>query len=200
MRGILTPPNDGDLLQARGGFFVPIALAVFLAQINLAGVAYLAVANIFTQPQTINPATVVVNNLLTLMSSIADFLQVEIKNTSTGIGAQSGFSATADTGTLFDLFIWLGINNSGQALVAQYNIGGPLDTSLLSAAGDLYIANSKPAKDIIMATGTGTAASRTPWFNERIRISQARDAVTISGPLIHAPVGQVPGGMIGVPG
>ncbi len=99
-------------------------------------------------------------------ATIADFWQYDVKNASSGTGAQSGFSATANTGTSTTGFMWLGINNSGTPLVAQYNIGGALDSSLLSSSNDLYIANSNSAKDIIISTGTGI----TPWWVERLRI------------------------------
>lgn len=199
MRGIATPPNDGDILQAKGGFFQSVSSAVFAASLTIAGVAYLAVANIFTQPQTISPATIAVNTLLFLQSSIANFLQVDIQNTSNGQGAQSGFSATADTGTATTFFNWLGINNSGPALVAQFNIGASLDSSLLSSSRHLYIANTIPAYDMIHCTGSGSASSLMPWYIERMRLSNS-NGITVTGQLNHEPVGQVPGGMIGVLG
>lgn len=197
MRGIATPPNDGDILQAKGGFFQPISLASFVA--SLVGVAYLAVANVFTQPQTINPATVVGNTILYCVSSVADFLQIDIKNTSSGTGAQSGFSATTDTGTSTTGFIWMGANNSGPALIAQFNIGVSLDMSLLSSSRNFYIANAIPQYDMIHCTGSGSASSLMPWYIERMRLSNA-SGVTVTGQINHEPVGQVPGGMIGILG
>ena len=197
MQGIVTPPNDGDILQAKGGYFKPSSLATFMA--SLVGIAYLAVANIFTQPQTISPATIAVNTLLFLQSSIANFLQVDIQNTSTGQGAQAGYSATADIGTSTTFFNWFGINNSGPALVAQYNIGAALDSSMLSSSRHLYIANTTPAYDMIHCTGSGSASSLMPWYIERMRLSNS-NGVTITGQVNLEPVGQVPGGMIGVLG
>ena len=195
MRGIATPPNDGDILQAKGGFFQGVSLASFVA--SLVGVAYLAVANVFTQIQTINPATVAANTILLLKSSVADFLQLDIQNTSNGIGAQSGYSATADNGTATTGFTWLGMNNSGPALIAQYNMGGPLDASLISSSRHLWIGNAIPAYDIISCTGSGSASSLIPWYIERVRLSNAT-GVIITGQISTAPIGQVPGGMIGI--
>ena len=197
MRGIATPPNDGDILQAKGGFFQSVSFSTFIA--SLVGVAYLAVSNVFTQPQTINPATTAANTILLLKSSIADFLQLDIQNTSNALGAQSGVSATADNGTATTGFNWLGINNSGPALVAQYNMGGPLDTSLISSSRHLWIGNAIPQYDIISCTGSGSASTLIPWYIERIRLSNAT-GVTITGQFTASPSGQAPGGMIGVLG
>jgi hypothetical protein len=101
--------------------------------------------------------------------NVASFLQSDVKNTSAATGAQSGHGATADTGTDTTGFVFAGINNSGPALVAAYNIGGPLDVNFMGSGNDLYIANTSNTKDIIFACGK--AAS--PFFNYWGRITNA---------------------------
>jgi hypothetical protein len=104
-----------------------------------------------------------------LTGSINDFFQYNVKNSSTGTGAQSGYSATANNGTNTTGFAWMGINNSNFNNPQTYNIGGASDVSFLGAGNDMYIANSNSTKSIILSTGTG--AGSAPYFNERMRIT-----------------------------
>ena len=118
---------------------------------------------------TIALGTLAINNVLAFSGANTNFIQFDIQNTSAGIGAQSGFSCTADTGTPTSIFGWLGINNSGTALVANYNIGSALDVTLIGTGNDLYIANGNPLKDIIVSCGKAV----TPFWDERLRIQNA---------------------------
>jgi len=108
-------------------------------------------------------------NAINATGSINDFFQYDIKNTSTGTSAQSGYSATADNGTSTTLFSWVGINNSTFNNTQPYNIGGANDVQFLGAGNDMHIANNHISKDIIFSTGR--AAS--PYFNERLRIKNS---------------------------
>lgn len=145
----------------------------------------------------INAQATATNTVIWAAGSFSSFLQYDILNQTAATGSQSGYSCTADNGTSTTGFNWLGINNSGPALVAQYNIGSALDSSLLSSSRHLYIANAIPEYDLIYCTGSGSANSSQPWFIERMRMSNT-SGVTITGPMNQPAPGQGFGGMIGV--
>ena len=113
--------------------------------------------------------TTTVNTVVNSTGSINDFLQFNVQNTSTGTNAQSGYSATADNGTSTTGFVWMGINNSNFNYPTAYNIGGNNDVSFLGSGQDMYVANANNTKSIIFSTGKST----TPYFNERMRITNA---------------------------
>ncbi len=110
-----------------------------------------------------------VNSIINATGSINDYLQFNVQNTSTGIQAQSGYSATADNGTATSGFAWMGINNSTFNFPTSYNIGLANDVSYIGSGQDMYIANAHTSKSIIFSTGKTT----TPFFNERMRITNA---------------------------
>ncbi|WP_395046805.1 beta strand repeat-containing protein [Flavobacterium sp.] len=114
-------------------------------------------------------AATAVNTVVNATGSINDYLQFNIQNTSTGIQAQSGYSATADNGTATTGFAWLGINNSTFNFPTAYNIGGVNDVSYVGSGQDMYVANANNTKSIIFSTGRAA----TPFFNERMRITNA---------------------------
>jgi hypothetical protein len=113
--------------------------------------------------------TTVTNTVINASGSINDFLQFNVQNTSTGTQAQSGYSATADNGSATTGFAWMGINNSTFNYPTAYNIGAANDVSFIGSGQDLYLANAHNAKSIIFSTGKST----TPFFNERMRITNA---------------------------
>jgi hypothetical protein len=106
------------------------------------------------------------NSIVNATGSIDDFLQYNIKNTSTGTKAQSGFNAMANNGNDLTGFAWLGINNSNFNFPTSYNIGGANDVSFIGSGQDLYVANANNTKSIIFSTGKAT----TPFFGEQMRI------------------------------
>ena len=106
------------------------------------------------------------NTIANFTDSVNDFLELNIKNTSTGTAAQSGYTATADNGTATTSFAWMGINNSNFNNPQPYNIGGSNDVSFMGFGNDMYISNANPSKDIIFTTGKSSA----PYYNERLRI------------------------------
>jgi hypothetical protein len=122
---------------------------------------YLAVSGINLN----STAQTVCNGIL----NINDFGQFNIQNTSTGTLAQSGYAATADNGTATSGFVWMGINNSTFSNPQTYNIGSVNDVSFMGSGQDMYIANVNQTKSIIFSTGNST----TPFFNERMRITNA---------------------------
>lgn len=109
---------------------------------------------------TLNSGTTTVNTGCLVTGSISNFLQHDIKNTSTGTGAQSGYSATADNGTSTTGFAFIGINNSGTPLVAAYNIGGANDVNVMGSGQDMYLANTNNTKSIFVSLGKATS----PFF------------------------------------
>jgi hypothetical protein len=104
-------------------------------------------------------------NVVNAVGSINSFLQYNIQNSSTGSLAESGYSATADTGNDITNFAWMGINNSNFSNRQTYTVGGPLDVNFLGTGNDMYIANGNLTRSILMYTG-GTA-----YQNERFRIT-----------------------------
>jgi hypothetical protein len=126
---------------------------------------------------TTNPASMLdvnfgittIQTVINAITSINDFGQFNIQNLSTGTAAQSGYAATADNGTATSGFAWMGINNSTFSNPQTYNIGAANDVSFMGSGQDMYIANANQAKSIIFSTGKST----TPFFNERMRITNA---------------------------
>ena len=106
------------------------------------------------------------NSIVNAAGSIDDFLQYNIKNTSTGTKAQSGFNAMADNGNDTTGFVWMGINNSNFNFPTTYNIGGANDVAFIGSGQDMYVANENKKKSIIFSTGKST----TPFFGEQMRI------------------------------
>jgi len=96
------------------------------------------------------------NSVVNATGSINDYLQYNVQNTSTGIQAQSGYSATADNGTATTGFAWIGINNSTFNFPTAYNVGGANDVSYVGSGQDMYIANANNTKSIIFSTGIAT--------------------------------------------
>jgi hypothetical protein len=103
------------------------------------------------------------------LSSINDFLQYDLKNTSTGTSAQSTYSLTADNGSALTGFMSININNSTFTAVNNYSIGVANDCSVLSSGQDLYLANSHISKDVIVSLGK----TASPFFDERFRLQNA---------------------------
>jgi hypothetical protein len=104
-----------------------------------------------------------------LTGSINDFFQYNVKNTSTGTQAQSGYAATADNGTNTSGFAWMGINNSTFNYPTAYNIGVANDVAYIGSGQDMHIANANNSKSIIFSTGTAS----TPYFSEKMRITNS---------------------------
>ena len=122
--------NNGGTMQGDPNFTWNTA-AEYL---NLGGGTYLGPGNLLNMTYTFNGIT-----------------QTNIQNLNAGNCAQSGYSATQDTGTNTLGFMWLGINNSGFNCPSAYNIGLAGDTSLLSTAGNMYIANGVPSKAVYIS-------------------------------------------------
>ncbi|AMO19072.2 hypothetical protein [Flavobacterium columnare] len=110
-----------------------------------------------------------VQTVVNATGNINNFFQFNVQNTSSGLQAQSGYSATANNGTATSGFAWMGINNSGFNFPTAYNIGGANDVSYVGSGQDMHIANANNTKSIIFSTGTAL----TPFFNERMRITNA---------------------------
>ncbi len=104
---------------------------------------------------------------INLTGNVNDFLQYNVRNTSTGTGAQSGYTATADNGNDASGFAWMGINNSGFNNPTAYNIGAANDVTYIGSGNDMQIANANTNKSIIFSTGKLTS----PYFTERMRIA-----------------------------
>ncbi|WP_329805171.1 tail fiber domain-containing protein [Flavobacterium facile] len=109
------------------------------------------------------------NSIVNATGSINDYLQFNVQNTSAGIQAQSGYSATANNGTATTGFAWIGINNSAFNFPTAYNIGVANDVSYVGSGQDMHIANANNTKSIIFSTGRAT----TPFFNERMRLTNS---------------------------
>lgn len=95
--------------------------------------------------------------------SINNYLQLNIKNTSTGNGASSDVVATSDNGSETTYYIDMGVNSSTYN-GAAYTIGGVNDGYLYTSDGDLAIGTASAAY-LCFHTG-GTLAA-----NERVRVT-----------------------------
>ena len=120
-----------------------------------------------TTPQTKNVGVTANTTPLKVTGSINDFLEITTQNTSTGTGAQSGFTALADNGTTTTNFTWLGKNNSTFANPQTYNVGGAEDGTILNDGGNLWIHNTGTTGKIAFSTGNVS----TPFYTERMAIN-----------------------------
>ncbi len=99
--------------------------------------------------------------------SINSYMQMNIRNMSSGNQSSSDIVATADNGTETTNFIDLGINGSGYV----YQAGNPIETGaandgyLLSSGADFYLVNNNPVKNMIFLVA-GTSST-----NEAMRIT-----------------------------
>jgi hypothetical protein len=124
-------------------------------------------ANYLTGVTNLAAGTMTNTTGVDLTGSINDFFQFNVKNTSTGSQAQSGYAATADNGTNTTGFAWMGINNSTFNYPTAYNIGVANDVTYIGSGQDMHIANANNTKSIIFSTGIST----TPYFSEKMRIT-----------------------------
>ncbi len=124
-------------------------------------------ANYLTGVTNVNTGTLTATTGFNLTGSVNDFLEYNVKNSSTGTSAQSGYNAMANNGTDAVNFAWMGINNSTFNNPQTYNIGVANDVSFLGGGNDMYVANANTSKSIIFSTGTAT----TPYFSEKMRIT-----------------------------
>jgi hypothetical protein len=107
-----------------------------------------------------------INTPLSISGTINDYQEIRIKNTSTGVQAQSGFTAEADNGTASSGFAWMGINNSAFNFPTTYNAGVAGDVTYVGSGQDLIIANANQTKAIKFQTGKAT----TPFFDTRMTL------------------------------
>ena len=147
----VTKTNNAEVMRATSAGLIGIGTTAPAAKLDVAA------------------STTTNNTVVNATGSINDFLQFNVQNTNTSSKAQSGYSATADNGTATTGFAWMGINNSTFNFPTAYNIGLANDVSYIASGQDMYIANANNTKSIIFSTGTST----TPFFNERMRITNA---------------------------
>jgi hypothetical protein len=124
-------------------------------------------ANYLTGVTNLAAGTMTNTTGVDLTGSINDFFQFNVKNSSTGSQAQSGYAATADNGTNTTGFAWMGINNSAFNYPTAYNIGAANDVTYVGSGQDMHVANANNTKSIIFSTGIST----TPYFSEKMRIT-----------------------------
>ncbi len=106
-------------------------------------------------------------NLMTGKGSIDNYLQINVKNSSTGGSASSDVVASANNGSETVNFIDMGVNSSGYSNTSLPVLAGANTTYLYSTGNDFVIGNATAAKPIRFFTG-GTANT-----NERMRINGA---------------------------
>ncbi len=110
----------------------------------------------------IDAGTTTSYNLMTGKGSINNYLQINVKNSSSGSAASSDLVATADNGSESTNYVDLGINGSGNSSGAM---GGPDDAYLYNIGQNLLIGTGSASKSLVFMTG-GTTQST----NERMRI------------------------------
>jgi hypothetical protein len=120
-------------------------------------------------------------NLISGHGTINDYLQLNIKNFSSGISASSDIVATADNGDEFSYYIDMGINSAGYNI--PDGIGQANDAYLYSTGQDLLIGNASSGKRVIIFNGSGPALD-----NARVYInSQGTVGVNASNPSLTNP-------------
>jgi hypothetical protein len=94
-------------------------------------------------------------NLISGHGTINNYLQLNVKNFSSGATGSSDIVATADNGDETSYFIDMGVNSSGYNI--PDGIGGSNDAYLYSTAQDLLIGNASAGKRVIIFNGSGPA-------------------------------------------
>jgi hypothetical protein len=94
-------------------------------------------------------------NLISGHGTINNYLQLNIKNFSSGATGSSDIVATADNGDETSFFIDMGVNSSGYNIAD--GIGQSNDAYLYSTAQDLLIGNASAGKRVIIFNGSGPA-------------------------------------------
>ncbi len=101
-------------------------------------------------------------NLISGHGSINNYIQLNVKNFSSGITASSDIVATNNIGDEESYFINMGINGDG------YNIDGGIgsqnDAYLYSTGENLLIGNASEGKSVILFNGTGSAIENARVF------------------------------------
>jgi hypothetical protein len=105
-------------------------------------------------------------NVISGKGNLNNYLQLNIKNSSSANAASSDIVATNDAGTEANgiNFIDMGINSSGYSTAASSLLNGVSNAYLYSTGNDLIIGNATASKNLLLFTG-GTTNS-----NERMRI------------------------------
>jgi hypothetical protein len=106
------------------------------------------------------------NSLAYFTASTNDYLQINVRNSSSGTGAESGYAATADTGTELAGFAWMGINSSTFSAVRSYSLGLANDVTFIGSGNDMEFGNANTNRDMIFSMGT----AGTPFWQERMRL------------------------------
>jgi hypothetical protein len=109
------------------------------------------------------------------------YVEFSVRNTSTSISASGDIAVYADTGTVLDKYIDMGINNSN--LTASYyyggaNFGGALDAYMYSVGGNLRVGNantSSPSQSLFLFSN--------PLANPDLTITGSRIGIQKSGSL-----------------
>lgn len=126
------------------------------------------------------------NTIANFKGSIDNYLQINVKNSSSGSNASSDIVATADNGTDTTFYIDMGINSSNYAPSTE-NFGGPNDGYLYTYSRNLLIGTAKPSTDIIFLLGGGVTKTNTA-----MRISAPSGNIIIGkGEGSNAPVGNI---------
>lgn len=126
------------------------------------------------------------NTVANFKGSIDSYLQLNIKNTSTGTSSSSDIVATADNGTDTTFYIDMGINGSNYSSGPDY-WGGPNDGYLYTYARNLLIGTGKASTDIIFLLGGGSIKN-----NAAFRIGAPSGNIIIGkGENSNSPVGNI---------
>jgi hypothetical protein len=118
-------------------------------------------------------------------SSVNNYQQVVMQNTSSGNTASSDYIAVADTGDDSNKYIDMGINSSGYSN-PDYNISGALDGYMYVNGGNLALGTQSAGKSIIFHTGgTQTANLRARLSDNGLTVNATTSASSItSGALV----------------
>ena len=90
-------------------------------------------------------------NIATFRAKVDNYVQIDVKNESSGSSASSDIVATADNGDEFTNFIDMGINSSTFNSI----VGDPNDAYLYSTGNDLLLGNASAGKSVRIFTGGG---------------------------------------------
>lgn len=103
-------------------------------------------------------ALVLAGSIAEITGTVAGYMSLDVRNTSSNASASGDVVVTADTGTDTTQYVNMGVNNSGFA-VGSWTINGALDGYLYASDGNMAVGTAGAAKALVLFAGSTLAAA-----------------------------------------